>query len=148
MKLLFSMLPVVLLCGLVACGEEETEDTVDNTGHAAHSGYGSHGGELLELGSTGHLEVCHSASTGEVKIYITGADAKTVLAIAGAPVLKVPQVPTALMLTMKATNTADGKASEFVVTNDALKVDHLHGRISLKVGDLTFNPDLASGHGH
>lgn len=148
MKTVLPFLAFVALFGIVSCGDKETEAPDSTAGHAAHSEYGANGGELLELGTTGHIEVCHSPSTGELKIYLTGADAKTALAITGAPILKVPQVPTALQLKMTATNSSDGKASEFSVTNEALMVGHLHGRISLKVGDLTFNPDLASGHGH
>jgi hypothetical protein len=36
----------------------------------------------------------------------------------------------------------------FTVTDDALKVRDLQGRIAIEIGGKVYNPDLAAGHGH
>jgi len=108
---------------------------------------GPHGGEINELGSVAHIETVHSPESGEIRIFITGPDAKSPLAIETAPQAKFGTDAGPQVIDM---NPAGGSlpASEFAAKHEALAAEHPSGRLSIRVGGLSFNPDIEELHHH
>ncbi|MAG56510.1 MAG: hypothetical protein CMJ83_09480 [Planctomycetes bacterium] len=136
---------IVLLAALVStgCGDESAQDDGSGGGGArAHSHDGPHGGRLADLTGAGHLEFVHDASAGTVSVHLTTMDAKTALAVPGAPQIKLSTKDGPKILTMTAVGGSGGSASEFTITDDTLKSEVLEGRIVLEIEGQTFNPFL------
>jgi len=138
------MMRIFLTCallGVAGCGQS------GGGGHSQHShDHGSHGGDIIEVGSeTAHIEFVHSESSGTVKLYITGPDAKTALAIE-APMIKLTTEAGPQAISTTAIDAADGKASSFTATHDAFRAHPLEGRITLSIGGKEYNPTIVHAH--
>jgi hypothetical protein len=119
-------------------------------GEPAHGeAKGLHGGAVLEVGEeAAHIEVVHDEKAGKLTLYILGKDQKTAVALPEAPKLNLKTDKGNLQLATKAVGPKDGAASQFEVTDDALKADPLNGRIALTLDGKKYNVKLADDHGH
>jgi len=147
----FGTVVIVLAVVLTGCGEQTSTSTSGagasggaNGGHSHPSA--PHGGEILELGTSGHLELVHDGSVGLVKLYVLGADAKTPLPIEKAPALKIEVNGVTQLVPTQPVGGSGGKTAEFTATADSLKGGHLHGRVTVEIGGSVHNPDI--GHSH
>ena len=106
-----------------------------------HAGGGAHGGRLVDLGSTGHVEVVHDHDASTVTLYFTGPDAKASLAVDSPPEIKLvtPEGPKVIATTASPDVT---DSSKFQATDSALAAEKIDGRISVIIGGTTFQPDL------
>jgi hypothetical protein len=115
-----------------------------------HDHKAPHGGVLLETGDeAAHLEIVHDAKAGKLTIYVLDSDPEKALAIKDAPKIKLKTDKGNKELETKAVDAKDGAASQYEVTDDALKTDPLKGRISVNVKDKKYNIDIKEdGHKH
>ncbi len=126
----------------------------DPTAGAGEEGHGhseepQHGGALLEVGAhVAHLEFVHDPKEGSATVYISGADVKTPLAIADAPKINLQSDAGPKSLQTVAVDAKDGKASQFSVTDEALKSDPLKGVIVITIDGKAYRPDIKEGHDH
>ncbi len=107
---------------------------------------GPNGGDVYDLTPVGHIETLHSHQDGEIRIFLTGPDARSALKIDKAPQVKLVTDDGPLVIDM---NPAGGSlpASEFDAKHAALAVEHPKGRLSIDAGGKSFNPDLSDlGH--
>lgn len=143
-------LPLALSgCGDGHAGHDHGDQTKEKGGAHAHAPDGPHGGHLIELGTVAHLEMVHDTAAGKVTAYFFGADGESVLAIPGAPELKLVTHDGPKVLRMEPVASSDGKASEFSVVDHVLEHEHLEGRITVEIEGQTYNPDLEAGaHDH
>lgn len=124
-----------------------TGASAEEHGHAEHKA--PHGGVLLEVGEEeAHLELVHDEAAGKVTLYVLGKDAKTPVTIATAPKLNLKLEAGPKQIETKAVEPKDGVASQFEVTDDALKAHGLTGRIALKIGEKKYNVELKHDHDH
>jgi hypothetical protein len=136
--LLAAMLMVVGLLAKPVMAEEKHEE------HKA-----AHGGSLLEVGEeVAHIEVVHDDKAGKLTLYILGGDAKTAVAIKDAPKINLKTDKGAKQLETKAVDAKEGAASQYEVTDDALKTEPLKGRIALTIKDKKYNVDLKEDKDH
>jgi hypothetical protein len=145
---IFTALTFLAISAMPACKDSSADGDKSGGGEASHSHEGSHGGELVELGSAAHIEFVRNEETGEATLYITGSDGKTPFPIAGTPELKLATDSGQKAIKTTASNSADGKASEFTAKDDALKSHEVSGRISITVDGKLHNPEIAEDHGH
>jgi len=135
---------LALLASCLIVGRAWAEDKHD------HDHKAPHGGTLLETGDeAAHLEIVHDPKAGKLTIYVLDSDPQKALAIKEAPKVKLKTDKGNKELDTKAVDAKDGAASQYEVTDDALKTDPLKGRISVKVKDKKYNIDIKEdGHGH
>ncbi|MEM7262085.1 MAG: hypothetical protein AAF488_08845 [Planctomycetota bacterium] len=140
-------LTLLTVCGLlfsIGCTAESPSGDGHDHGHS--HGEPQHGGMLIEVeGEAGHLELVHDATSGLATLYVTGPDAKTAMVIA-APELKVTSAEGPVVIPMTAVGEKDGMASQFKASHDALKKEPIDGRVSLKIGDKSYNPVIEESH--
>ncbi len=144
-RILPRLLTIAAACMLASCGDDAASGGSGGHAHAQ----GAHDGALIDVGAgTAHVEFLHDNKAGTVTLYVTGKDAKTPMKLTFAPELhletdKGPKV----VNTEPVDGAADG-ASQFSVTDPLLKMDPLKGRIALKFGGKTYNPEIQEGHDH
>lgn len=150
MKILeFTTVHLALLCVYLCAGCGG--DVHDHDGHD-HGGeghgeeghnheVGPNGGELYELGDhEGHMELVRDADTGALTLNLFQEDNETGLVVARAPELKLVTPEGPKLLVTEAVGGTDEGASVFAVTD--LGELALEGRVSVYVGEKTFNPEL------
>lgn len=149
MRSLFAV-PLVLVAALACRAGDEKKEEKKEEEHKA-----PHGGVLLEVGEeVAHLELVHDEKEGKATIYVLDAKAEKTVAIKDAPKVNLMTEDGAKQLVTKAVEAdKEGLASQFEVTDDALKADPLKGRISVTIGDKKYNvdikePDEHEGHDH
>lgn len=105
--------------------------------HHDHAEKGPHGGVLQEMGDKEdtHAEIIHDEKTGKLTLYIIGNDAKSPVAIKDTPKLNLKAKDGNKQFEMKAVEAKEGAASQFEVSDEALKTDPLDGRITFALAD-------------
>lgn len=140
-KVAITLIAMIAIANLVA--EDHDHDHGKET-------KGPHGGPIHELRDAGdtHVEVIHDKEAGSVAIHLLGKDMKTPAVIKESPKINLRAKDGNKQIEMKPVAPADGKASHFEATNEALKGEPLTGRISITLDDgKKYNVKLES-HGH
>ncbi len=145
------VLLVMVFC-LVSCNKEKNPDSSTKNSSTEkqeeHShGHGPHGGEILEVDGSLHLEFVQEKEEGKVKLYVLGGDAKTPLAIAGNPSLNLTTSAGPKQLAMQGAEAKAEKNSLFVAEDAVLK-EKLNGRISLNYGGKPYNVTIMTHDDH
>jgi len=115
-----------------------------------HEAKGPHGGEILEVGDKDdhHLEMIHDDKAGKLTLYLLAKDMKTAVAIKDAPKLNLKGKDGNKQLDTKAVEAKEGAASQFEVTDEALKAEP-EGRIAITLADgKKHNVNLKHEHEH
>lgn len=143
-------LPFLSGCGAKTTATEKSPASKsDAHAHEEHAHKGSHGGEIIALdGEKAHIELVHHAAEGKADLYITGPDGKTALALEKAPDLKLMTDDGPKVLKCEPSGGSDGKASQFMVSDEALKKDPLKGFIALEVDGASYSPAIPEEHHH
>lgn len=144
----FTLVTFLAISTMSACKDSSSSGDKSSGAESSHSHEGAHGGELVELGAAAHLEFVRKEETGEVSLYITGADGKTPLLIADAPEIKLATDSGQKSIKTVPASGAGGKASEFTAKDDSLKAHEVSGRISVTVDGKLYNPEIVEDHGH
>jgi hypothetical protein len=120
----------------VPAGPEAPED---------HSHDPKHGGYVLEIGAhEGHVEIVHDAKAGTLAAYVYDEEMKPVAS--AAPVVNLTKGR--VQFTMSPLSGAGaGPADAWTAMHDGLKATPLAGRLRVKIGDRTYQPDLADPDG-
>ena len=140
----FVTLVALGLFGLLSVACEHDHDQEHSTEDEDHHETGTpHHGQLVDLGSAGHVEIVHEHEAGTVTLHFTGPDAEAALAVDSAPEIKLMTNDGPRVLT---TQASEGSSSTFVVTDEALHAESLDGRLSVVIGGQTFQPDLHHDH--
>jgi hypothetical protein len=141
---------LLALALLAACGKKTEAPPEDEHGHDHTHGAAPHGGEILDLGGgAAHLEVIHDHDGGNITVFVLGADLETEIAVAAPAVnLMTKSGPVTVPLTAIAPG-ADGKASGWKGSHEALKADPWDGRIRVNIGDKAYQSPLeGEAHDH
>lgn len=102
-----------------------------------------HGGILLEMGEEqGHLELIHDPKSGKLSIYVLDGKARNSVMIKDAPKVELKTASEAKQIILKATDSKDGKASQFEASDDALKTPTLKGKIVLIYKEKPYELDM------
>ncbi len=150
------LLLLALAFSLAACGDKDKPgttgpgtDTVpaehpDEAAHDHdHDHDGAHGGHVIELGEhLAHAEVVLDHDAKTLAIWITDADMKPV-ATDEPIVLNLVHDGAPVQLTGEANSGKDA----YVFRHDAFAGDP-EGRLRIKIGGATYNPELETGHHH
>lgn len=152
MKIPTTLLALFAAFLLGACGDKDAEhghgpDDDHDHAHEEH-GEGEHGGAILELGAhEAHLELLHKPDTGAVSVWVLDQDLKE-LPIADPVVLNLVFESGPKQLTGTPVSPKDGKTAHWSFRDEALKGEPKSGRIQVKVGGKTYNPEYDDGHDH
>jgi len=142
------LLTIVAACMLVSCGNDATTSGGQDPEHG-HAHHGAHGGTLIEVGAeVADVEFIHDPKAGTVTLHVSGKDGKTPLKLTFAPELKLVTKKGPKVLETKPMGGGADGASQFQVTDPLLQVDHLEGRIALKIEGKRYNPEIEAAHEH
>ena len=108
-----------------------------------------HNGVLLEVGEeVAHVELVHDAKAGKLTLYILDGKAEKAEPISGDVKINLKTADGPKQLEAKAVDAKDGKASQFEVSDDALKAAKLKGRIALTHKEKKYNLDIENVDKH
>lgn len=144
---LSSLLAVLVGISVLGCGSKGHDDHEGHDHDEGHSAKAQHGGVVVEVGEeVAHVEVVHKAKEGRVVLYLTGKDGTTALDVADPPTLSIRTQGVAKDLVTVPTRAREGEASEFSVSDDALKDEPLEGRLVLKLEGKSYRCVLKNEH--
>lgn len=132
-------LVALAVCGYLAAAEVHQHEALK----------APHGGNMLVVGEEiAHVEIVHDDAAGKMTLYIYDKDATSPLALKDAPRINLRTADGNKQLVTSPIEPQDGMASRFEVTDEALKSEHMNGRIALDVGGKKYSVPLDDGHGH
>ena len=145
---------VVLVSITCALGCDSKRDEHAGHDHSSHKGHDEdkhakpqHGGLVLEVGEeTAHVEFVHEAKAGRVVLYLSGKDGKTPLRVSDPPTLRLVTTGGTKNVVAVGRDVREGKASEFTMTDDALKSDPLKGSLVLEIDGKRYDVEVKEEH--
>jgi hypothetical protein len=139
-------LAIALALAAGACSKESPSagPTTKEPAHEDHTA--PHGGSILELGEEeAHVEVVHDPKAGVLTLYVFGKDLHSPVAVAAPKILLAGKelAPSPLDA------GPGGTATSWRLSDPALAVDPLDGRLRITIGGTTHQTPLEpAGHGH